>query len=75
MQFGRVHVQVEESEHHRVEGVLGDGGEDAVLLIAQQQAHHRVDALAGAICQEQAVGVTRIPIPLLYALPTPLVSV
>ena len=55
-------------EADRVQRVLRDGHKDGVLVIAQQQAHHGVHSLAGAVSQIQEVWVAREAISLLDAL-------
>ena len=60
--------QIAGSGAHRVERVLGNGHQDGVILIAQQQAHHGMHALAGAVCQVQEVWVAGVPISLLDSL-------
>lgn len=52
----------------RIEGVLGDGGEDAVRLAADEEAEGAVDAGGGAVGHEYGVGVGRIAVAGLYAL-------
>lgn len=55
-------------EAYRVQRVLWDWHQDGIVVVAQQEAHHCMHALAGAICQVQKVRIAGVPIPLLNTL-------